>query len=246
MEIITSLTNKKVKYWNSLNEKKYRDQEGVYLVEGEHLVLEALRRNLVIELIASETYQINYLGDIYYVSDEVLKKISRVKTPQKVMAVVKKQETSRIGDKILLIDDVQDPGNLGTIIRSAVAFNLDTIILGKNCVDLYNNKVIRSSEGMIFNIDIQTKDLTKIIPLLKDDSYTIIGTKVTDGKLLEDYEAPKKWALIVGNEGNGVTPEILNMCDDYLYIKMNEQCESLNVGVATSIILYKLGMSNNE
>lgn len=246
MEIITSLANKKVKYWNSLNEKKYRDQEGVYLVEGEHLVLEALRRNLVIELIASETYQINYLGDIYYVSDEVLKKISRVKTPQKVMAVVKKQETSRIGDKILLIDDVQDPGNLGTIIRSAVAFNLDTIILGKNCVDLYNNKVIRSSEGMIFNIDIQTKDLSKIIPLLKDDSYTIIGTKVTDGKLLEDYEAPKKWALIVGNEGNGVKPEILNMCDDYLYIKMNEQCESLNVGVATSIILYKLGMSNNE
>ena len=246
MEIITSLTNKKVKYWNSLNEKKYRDQEGVYLVEGEHLVLEALRRNLIIELIASETYQINYLGDIYYVSDEVLKKISRVKTPQKVMAVVKKQETSRIGDKILLIDDVQDPGNLGTIIRSAVAFNLDTIILGKNCVDLYNNKVIRSSEGMIFNIDIQTKDLTKIIPLLKDDSYTIIGTKVTDGQLLEDYEAPKKWALIVGNEGNGVKPEILNMCDDYLYIKMNEQCESLNVGVATSIILYKLGMSNNE
>ena len=75
MEIITSLTNKKVKYWNSLNEKKYRDQEGVYLVEGEHLVLEALRRNLVIELIASETYQINYLGDIYYVSDEVLKKL---------------------------------------------------------------------------------------------------------------------------------------------------------------------------
>ena len=245
MEVITSPSNSKVKYWSSLSQKKYRDAEGVYLVEGEHLVLEAIRKNLVVEIIACEDFKINYLGDIYYVTYDILKKISKVETPQKVMAVVRKKEFSIIGNKILLLDRIQDPGNLGTIIRSAVAFNVDTIILSEDSVDLYNEKVIRSTEGMLFNLNILRKDLKTFIPKLKEDNYKIVGTRLTSGMKVKDYIFPKRIALVMGNEGNGISSEVLSLCDDFVYIPMNESCESLNVGVAASILMYEMG-SHNE
>ena len=144
----------------------------------------------------------------------------------------------KIGDRILILDGIQDPGNLGTIIRSSVAFNIDSIVLSKDSVDLYNSKVIRATQGMIFNINIIQKDLLEFIPLLKD--YKIYGTKVNGGKSLKNVEKVKKFAIIMGNEGQGVKKDILDMCSDYIYIDMNKSCESLNVGVATSIILYEL------
>ncbi len=244
MEVITSPSNSKVKYWSSLLQKKYRDSEGVYLVEGEHLVLEAIRKNLVVEIIACEDFKINYLGDIYYVTYDILKKISKVETPQKVMAVVRKKEFSIIGNKILLLDRIQDPGNLGTIIRSAVAFNVDTIILSEDSVDLYNEKVIRSTEGMLFNLNILRKDLKTFIPKLKEDNYKIVGTRLTSGMKVKDYIFPKRIALVMGNEGNGISSEVLSLCDDFVYIPMNESCESLNVGVAASILMYEMGSQN--
>lgn len=245
MEVITSVNNTKVKYWKSLSQKKYRDEEGVYLVEGEHLVLEAIRKNLIVEIIACEDYPINYMGDIYYVTYDILKKISKVETPQKVMAVVRKKELSIIGNKVLLLDRIQDPGNLGTIIRSAVAFNVDTIILSNDSVDLYNEKVIRSTEGMLFNINIIRKDLKTFIPKLKEDNYKIVATRLTNGIKIKDYIFPKRIAIVMGNEGKGISSEVLSLCDDFIYIPMNEECESLNVGVATSIILYEM-VNQNE
>ena len=244
MEVITSPSNSKVKYWSSLLQKKYRDAEGVYLVEGEHLVLEAIRKNLVVEIIACEDYKINYLGDIYYVTYDILKKISKVETPQKVMAVIRKKEFSIIGNKVLVLDRVQDPGNLGTIIRSAVAFNIDTIILSEDSVDLYNEKVIRSTEGMLFNINVLRKDLKSFIPKLKEDNYKIVGTRLTSGMKVKDYIFPKRVALVMGNEGNGISSEVLSLCDDFVYIPMNETCESLNVGVAASILMYEMENQN--
>lgn len=244
MEIISSLSNSKVKYWSSLLQKKYRDIEGVYLVEGEHLVLEAIRKNLVVEIIACEDYQVNYLGDIYYVTYDILKKISKVETPQKVMAVIRKKEFSIIGNKVLVLDRVQDPGNLGTIIRSAVAFNIDTIILSEDSVDLYNEKVIRSTEGMLFNINVLRKDLKSFIPKLKEDNYKIVGTRLTSGMKVKDYIFPKRVALVMGNEGNGISSEVLSLCDDFVYVPMNEVCESLNVGVAASILMYEMEKQN--
>lgn len=244
MNVITSPSNSKVKYWSNLLQKKYRDSEGVYLVEGEHLVLEAIRKNLVVEIIACEDYQINYLGDIFYVTYDILKKLSKVETPQKVMAVVRKKEFSLIGNKILVLDRVQDPGNLGTIIRSAVAFNIDTIILSDDSVDLYNEKVIRSTEGMLFNINVIRKNLKTFLPKLKEDNYKIVGTHLTSGIKIKDYIYPKRIALVMGNEGQGISSEVLSLCDDIIYIPMNESCESLNVGVATSIILYEMESQN--
>lgn len=231
---IESLSNAKVKNWNKLKEKKYRDEAGLFLIEGDHLIKEALKKQMVVSTIGlNETYD-------YTVNSEILKKISSQKSGTKEIAVVKKIEEKKVeGDKILILDNIQDPGNLGTIIRSAVAFNISTIILSDDCVDLYNDKVIRSSEGMIFNINIVRKKLIEIIPKLKENGYTIYATTV-NGKGY--FENDSKIALVIGNEGNGIKEDILNLCDKNITIKMNKECESLNAGVAASILMYELGV----
>ena len=143
------------------------------------------------------------------------------------------------GQKLLILDSIQDPGNLGTIIRSSVAFNIDTIIINDRCADIYSDKVIRSSQGMIFKTNIVKRDLSEFLKGIKGKT-PIFGTKVTDGKDLKTLEKISEFAIIMGNEGSGVDPKLLDLCDEYLYIPMNKNCESLNVGVATSIILYEL------
>ena len=239
--IYTSTENKKIKEIKKLNVKKYRDIKNKFLVEGEHLVLEAYKNNLLELLIVEEKFNINININVntIEVSSKVLKYLSELDTYPKVMGICKKMENKNIGSRILMLDGIQDPGNLGTIIRSCVAFNIDTIILGKNCVDLYNSKVLRSTQGMIFNINIVSKELEDVILDLKNKNYKIYGTNVNGGKNLKMIEKPLKFAIIMGNEGNGVSNNILNLCDEYIYINMNNKCESLNVGVATSIILYE-------
>lgn len=237
--MIESINNEKIKYYSKLKDKKYRDQESLYLVSTPHLVIEALKQNLVEIIFLLESKE-NIYGEVTIVTKNVMKKLSNLDTPPEVVAVVKKEKEKDIKGNILLLDAIQDPGNLGTIIRSAVAFNIETIILGNGCVDLYNEKTLRAAEGMHFHINILNENLNETIPKLKNNNYSIIGTKLTDGIELEKFDKPSKYALIMGNEGRGVSLELLKECDNYLYIKMNEKCESLNVGVATSIILYKL------
>ena len=231
---IESLSNAKVKDWNKLKEKKYRDEAGLFLIEGDHLIKEALKKQMVVSTIGlNETYD-------YTVNPEILKKLSSQKSGTKEIAVVKKIEERKVeGDKILILDNIQDPGNLGTIIRSAVAFNISTIILSDDCVDLYNDKVIRSSEGMIFNINIVRKKLIEIIPKLKENGYTVYATTVNGNGYFENDHTI---ALVIGNEGNGIKENILNLCDKNITIKMNKECESLNAGVAASILMYELGV----
>ena len=241
MEMISSLDNNQVKYWNSLNQKKIRDEEGLFLVEGDHLVLEADKCGLIQELIVNVDISVDYKAPINLVSKAILDKISSMPSSPDVIAVCRKIEESAYGDKLVLIDALQDPGNLGTIIRSAVAFNIDTIVLGNNTVDIYNEKTIRASEGMLFHINIIKRDLNTFIDELHTNKYMVYGTDVNDGILLSDIKSTNKYAFIVGNEGAGVNPELLNKCDSNIYIPMNELAESLNVGVATGIILYALG-----
>ena len=238
--LYTSIKNDKIKNIKKLNTKKYRDEFHEFLIEGEHLVLEAYKKGYLKELILLEDTDFSLNIDTIYVTKEVLKYISDLDNPPKIIGVCKKLKEKEIGNKIVILDDIQDPGNLGTIIRSCVAFNIDTIVLSKNSVDLYNSKVLRASQGMIFNINIIEKDLIDFIPSLKENDYKIFGTKVNGGKSLKNVEKNEKFAIIMGNEGNGVRKEILDMCSDYIYIDMNSNCESLNVGVATSIILYEL------
>ena len=238
--LYTSIENKKIKNIKKLYTKKYRDEYNEFLIEGEHLILEAYKKGILKELILEEGTVFKLDIETSYVTNNVLKYISELSNPSNIMGICKKIEEKNIGNKIVILDGVQDPGNLGTIIRSSVAFNIDTIILSKNCVDLYNSKVLRATQGMIFNINIIEKDLEEIITKLKENGYKIYGTKVNGGKSLKNIEKTDKFAIIMGNEGSGVKPEILDMCNEYIYIDMNKSCESLNVGVATSIILYEL------
>ena len=241
--IITSLENEKIKRIVKLHSKKYRDQLGLYLVEGEHLVEESLKAGCVKEIILLEGVQNNFGCDYSYVSLDVLKKISSMDTPPKMMAVCyKKNDCEIIGDKVLLLDGLQDPGNLGTIIRSSLAFNVDTIVLSSECVDLYNPKVIRATQGMYNHINIISMDIFDAIKYMNDKDIPVYGTSVVNGidASCLDRVQKSKYCLIMGNEGSGVNPKVLAICDKNLYIKMNSKVESLNVGVACSILLYEM------
>lgn len=238
--LYSSIENKKIKDIKKLYTKKYRDLNNKFIVEGEHLVIEAFKNNLLEELILEETVNLNLNIRTSYVTENVLKYISELDNPSKIIGICRKKEEENIGNRILALDDIQDPGNLGTIIRSAVAFNIDTIILSKKTVDLYNSKVIRATQGMLFNINIIIRNLDEFVPNLKDNGYKILCTKVTGGKNIKDIELDDKFVLIMGNEGSGVRENLLNVSDEYIFIEMNKNCESLNVAVATSIILYEL------
>ena len=234
---ITSLNNPKVVFWAKLKMKKYRDIEHLFIVESEHLVSEALKKGIVKEIITTEEKE--YEVPTYNVSTEIMKRISTLITPSKVMAVCEYLMPDDIKGNILLLDHIQDPGNLGTIIRSAVAFNFSTIIVSEDTVDFYNDKVIRSSEGMIFNINLVKDDLLSIIPVLKEKGYKIYGTDVKKGKNIKTIDN-KECAIIIGSEGKGISIEVKELCDDFIYINMSKTCESLNAAVASSIIMYEV------
>ena len=236
-----SINNTKIKNLKKLSQKKYRDKENLFLVEGEHLVNEANKVGILKEIILLSGKTTNIDCKTSYATKEVINYLSEVETPQNIIGICDKKNNVQIGSKVLVLDDIQDPGNLGTIIRSAVAFNFDTILLSNNSVDLYNSKVIRASQGMLFKINIIRTDIKEEIKKLKENNYQILATKVTDGKNIKLLEKNKKICIIMGNEGNGVSDEVLKLADDFIYIKMNGNCESLNVAVATSILLYELG-----
>ena len=241
--LITSLDNDRIKRIIKLKDRKYRKKEKRFIVEGMHLVMEAYKKGIIEEVILEKDSVLPFDVDYIYTTNDIIKKISSLDTPSEVMAVCKMlDEDVELGNKILMLDGIQDPGNLGTIIRSSVAFGIDSIVLSKDTVDLYNPKVIRSTQGMMFHIPIVTKDLLEAIDELRKREIPIYGTKVGYGEdprniILKDK---KKFGLIVGNEGSGVKEEILEKCDKYLHIEMSDVVESLNVGVATSIILYEL------
>lgn len=240
--IITSLDNKKIKKYILLKNSRERKKEGLFLVEGMHLCIEANKYDLLEDILLLEGSELpfEYNKEITYVTESILKKVSTLTNPSNIIGVCKiKNNKNIIGNRLLLLDDIQDPGNLGTIIRSSNAFNIDTIILSNNSVDIYNDKVLRASQGMIFKMNIFYDDLEDIINKLKKDNYPILGTDVNCGNDVHNKKY-SKFALIMGNEGHGISDKIKKMCDENLYIKMNSDCESLNVAVATSILLYEL------
>lgn len=239
--LYTSTQNKKIKELKKLGTKKYRDQTGLFLVEGKHLVLEAYKTGHLKELLLEQDELFPLPVSTNYLTKEVIRYITEVESPGTVFGLCEKPNPpKKFGNCIVILDNIQDPGNLGTIIRSAVAFHADTIIVSPDTVDCYNAKVIRSSQGMIFHIPILVRDLYDVIPKLGQNHYKIYGTKVTHGKSVKTVSKTEKFAIIMGNEGQGVEEAILELADEYLYIEMDERCESLNVGVATSIILYEL------
>ena len=239
--LYSSVNNNKIKEFKKLNSKKYRDLNGLFLVDGEHLVTEAYNSGYLEELVLLEGSDFSLDISTSYVTLDVMKYISNLDSPNGIMGVCRKKDSVLSGNRIVILDDVQDPGNLGTIIRSSVAFNVDTLVLTSGCVDLYNPKVIRSTQGMMFKLNIIiVSDIDKFVNDLKNDNYIIYSTNVNGGNSLKSIEKSSRFAIIMGNEGNGVRQSLMSLSDSYIYIDMNSSCESLNVGVATSIILYEL------
>ena len=237
--MIESVNNEQIKEIRKLKDKKYRDESNLFLVEGDHLVKEAYKSGKLVKLILTEDIY-DFDVEKLLVSDKVLQSISELNNTS-VIGVCKKVSTGLdLTKNIVILDGVQDPGNLGTIIRSCTAFNVDNLVLSLDTVDLYNSKVIRSTQGMIFNMNIIREDICDVINMLKENEYKIYGTNVVNGIDIKDVKKNEKYAIIMGNEGNGISKDISSLVDKNIYIKMNEKCESLNVAVSASIILYEL------
>lgn len=237
---IESPNNPHVKHWLKLKEKKYRDENGLFLIEGDHLLREALQKGIVKEIISYEESWKQKDIPFFEVTSTILKKISSQVSGTNVLAVCEKLKEKEYKGNICILDCIQDPGNLGTIIRSCVAFAIDTLVVSFDTVDIYNEKVIRASEGQIFHLNIIKRDLPLFLKEIKKKDYLLLGTNVKNGKSIETIEINKKYAILMGNEGKGVKENLMNECDEIITIPINNTCESLNVAVATSIILYAL------
>lgn len=237
--MITSLTNKTVKNWMKLKTKKERDGQGLFLVDGRHMMEEALKAGVVETIITTDT---NFKADVNveYVSDHVMEKLSFTKTPQPFMAVCRKKDNilKEEGKRFLILDGVQDPGNVGTMIRTALAFSFDQVILSNDSCDLYNDKTLRSTQGAVFMMDIIRADLFKLIPELKKKGVFVVGSSLRDAHDMTEISAKEKMAFIMGNEGQGMKQDILSLCDERLFIPIRTM-ESLNVGVAAGVIMYQ-------
>lgn len=242
--LITSKDNGRIKEIRKILNKKYSLEKGLFIIEGENLVEEAIKNNLLKELYVLEGYECKYDFQYDEVTHEVMKSISDLKSTPRLLGVAKIKKEEKIGKKIIILDDIQDPGNAGTIIRNAVAFGIDTVVFSKSSVSAYNEKTLRSTGGMIFNINIIIDDLEHVISQIKDNNIKVIGTSLNTSKSLETLEKMDNFAIIFGNEGNGVSEDILSLCDEVIKINMNSKCESLNVAVSSGIVLYNLWSKN--
>ena len=243
--IITSKDNEIIKNIKKLKEKKYRLD--TYIVEGIKMVKEAISENQEIELIAiREDFKIDFdtkNTKIVTISNKIFNDISDVKTPQGILAVIKKNQNNQIetnSDYILALDSLQDPGNMGTIIRTADSANINKIIINKTTVDPYSPKVIRSTMGAIYRTNIiEVEDLKATLKEMKSKGFQIITTDLKATQSIYDINYNNKTVVVIGNEANGVSQEILQTADKKVIIPMLGKTESLNASIAASIMIYE-------
>jgi RNA methyltransferase, TrmH family len=244
---IESIQNPKVKQWKKLLTKKERDKTGTFLVEGFHLVEEALKQgDSVLEIIVSDKTGLPPRWDsgeipVTIVTEEISNSLSDTEAPQGIYAVCRQVQIENSDAKTyLLIDAVQDPGNLGTMIRTADAAGIDAVVVGKGSVDVFNSKVLRSAQGSHFHLPILRGDLNDWVEKLQAKNISVYGTALEGASAYTDISTEDNFALLVGNEGSGVTKELLEKTTANLYIPIYGKSESLNVAVATGILLYFL------
>lgn len=255
MQIITSRENALIKHISKLKEKKYRNEYSQYLVEGVKLVKEAIEEKANIKYIIVneeakssgliEKYLKNELKSMEYiqVTNNIFKLISEVEKPQGVLAVIEKNSKEipidHSQDIILALDDIQDPGNLGTIIRTADSVGLTQVLISKGTADPYNSKVIRSTMGAIFRVNIiECNDLAETLKSCQENNYKIVVTSLESKQSIYDIKL-KGSIMVIGNEANGVSKKILELADQKAIIPMLGKTESLNASVATGVILYE-------
>jgi len=228
--MIVSKQNKQFKLWKKLKTKKYRDFNDMFLVYGKHLIEKAKDSKQLIEVITSDE-QIK--GTL--ISKELMDELQQTETYIDQIGVCKKQNTPLKSQKVLVLDDVQDPDNVGALIRSAAAFGFKHVVLSYKSADLYNEKVIRASKGAIFDCYIERANLTFKLEELKKEGYQIIGA---DAHEEGHPKYDQKVVLILGNEGHGLNTEVKELCTDFVTIE-TKNVESLNVSVAGGILMYE-------
>ena len=250
MESISSTKNEKIKELVKLQTAKGRKKAGMYLLEGEHLVEEAIKERAQIKLIVVtsnrlEDYQ-NLLAQtdvqLLVVSQDVFYKLSMTETTQGILAVVEivKQEMLPHKGRLIVLDAVQDPGNLGTIVRTADAAGFDAVVLGTGTVDLYNDKVLRSMQGSHFHIPVFQANLQEYLPILKEKGVQVAVTALhRDSKDYSVLQGATDVAIVVGNEGQGVSSDVIELADVLVAIPMFGKAESLNVAIASALLMYK-------
>lgn len=240
--MIESLSNSKIKYAIKLKQKKYRSQFNQFLVEGHHLVEEALKSNMVSVIFTTEE-EIFPNVEHYQVTQLVMKKLSDLNNDFGIIAICNRPVYQEISNHILLLDGIQDPGNMGTLIRTASAFGFGTI-LSESSVDYYNEKVIRSSQGAVFYVNLVEGNILDFIR--NHSEYHIYGTDVLSGTNIRtvSFNQAKK-AIILGNEGSGVRPQIKDLVHTNIHIPMSST-ESLNVAIAGGIIMYEASKENEQ
>ena len=255
MQVISSKDNEIVKNVRKLKEKKYRDIENKFIVEGIKLVEEAIIENANIQLIiiCEECINDGTLSkellykiakyECIYVTKKVFGLISDVKSPQGILAIIEKNNKSNkidySQDIIIALDDIQDPGNLGTILRTVDSAGLNQIVISKNSADSYNPKVVRSTMGAIFRVNIiETDNLVETLKQVQKNKFGIVVTALDTKNSIYDIEYKNK-VIVIGNEANGVSKEVQDLANKKVKIPMLGKTESLNASVATSIMIYE-------
>ncbi|PNZ68550.1 RNA methyltransferase [Staphylococcus croceilyticus] len=244
MEQITSAQNSKIKNANKLKKKRERDKTGQAIIEGIHLIEEAyqsgitIKQLFVIEPERTDNALLDYAEETYEINMKVAESLSGTITPQGFFAIIEKPEYDITQAKqVLLIDRIQDPGNLGTLIRTADAAGIDLIVMEKGTADPYQDKVLRSSQGSVFHIPVISEDLKAFIDQFDGPVY---GTALENAVPFKEVSSQESFALLLGNEGEGVNKALLEQTSQNLIIPIYGKAESLNVAIAGSILLYHL------
>ena len=246
MERITSLKNPKVQQWKSLKDRKGRRETGCFLAEGRKMAEEALLSGFPVEalLVDEERLTEFSLPDdaaVYALPAHVLAAVCDTKTPQGIAAVVRISQNARLGRCVVAMDGVQDPGNVGTIIRTADAAGLEGVVLSVQCADVFSPKVLRATMGSIFRMPIVvTDDLPGCLASLKDDGYSVISSQLDGEPFYQRTPVGEKFCLIIGNEGNGISDEVKAVATHRVKLPMRGGAESLNAAIAAGIMMYDL------
>ena len=245
MTIITSKANSVVKNAKKLHQKKYR--KTAYLIEGWHLFEEAVQAGVTIEKIfALESYrdQLAAFPQTVWVSEDILLDLADSQTPQGIVAVVQKEEVGQVDfsqGKFLFLEDVQDPGNVGTIIRTADAAGYTGVIVSDKSADIYSLKTLRSMQGSHFHLPIYRMSSQALLKETKEAAVPVLATTLSKDSV--DYrELPsiENFVLVMGNEGQGISPLMAESADQLVHISMKGQAASLNVAVAAGILIFHL------
>ncbi len=255
MQVITSKDNEIIKSIKKLKDKKFREQEHKYIIEGIKLIEEAVKESAKIntvvvceDCVKNEEIDSKLLYEVakyncIYVSERIFSLLTDVKNPQGILAVIEKEAQSELidynEDLIVVLDKVQDPGNLGTILRTVDSIGLKQIIVAEGSGDIFNPKVVRSTMGAIFRVKVKiSQDIQKTIAEIKKHKFKVISTSLATDKSIYDLKYEKS-AIIIGNEANGVSKELQDASDELVKIPMLGNTESLNASVATGIVLYE-------